>query len=75
LVKTKEDLTNKRFDRLTVIRQSEDYITPGGMRISQWLCRCDCGNEIEDAITTRKEAEEKYFGEFSYDNSMRDLNE
>ena len=46
MVKAKEDLTNKRFDRLTVIQQSEDYITPGGMIISQWLCRCDCGNEI-----------------------------
>ena len=29
----------------------------------------------EDAIKARKAAEEKYFGEFSYDNSMRDLNE
>lgn len=28
----------------------------------------------EDAIKARKEAEEKYFGEFSYDNSMRDIN-
>ena len=46
MVKAKKDLTNKRFDRLTVIQQSEDYITPCGMIISQWLCRCDCGNEI-----------------------------
>ena len=27
--------------------------------------------KIEDAIKARKEAEEKYFGEFSYDNSMK----
>ena len=27
--------------------------------------------DIEDAIKVRKEAEEKYFGEFSYDNSMK----
>lgn len=27
-------------------------------------------NNIEDAINTRKEAEEKYFGEYSYNNSM-----
>ncbi len=46
MVKIKKDLTNKRFGRLTVIKQAEDYITPSCMRISQWLCRCDCGNEI-----------------------------
>lgn len=27
----------------------------------------------EDAINARKDAEEKYFGDFSYDNSMRDI--
>lgn len=32
------------------------------------LGRYDC---IEDAIKTRKEAEEKYFGEYSYDNSIK----
>ena len=26
---------------------------------------------FEDAVKARKEAEEKYFGEFSYDNSMK----
>ena len=29
-------------------------------------------NKFEDAVKARKKAEEKYFGEFSYDNSMRD---
>ena len=28
-------------------------------------------NKFEDAVKARKEAEEKYFGEFSYDNSMK----
>lgn len=26
---------------------------------------------LEDAVKSRKEAEEKYFGEFSYDNSLK----
>ena len=30
-----------------------------------------CYETIEDAIKARKEAEEKYFGEYSYDNSMK----
>lgn len=46
MVKVRKDLTNQRFGRLTVIKQAEDYITPSGRPISQWLCRCDCGNEI-----------------------------
>lgn len=29
-------------------------------------------DNFEDAVKARKEAEEKYFGEFSYDNSMKD---
>ena len=27
-------------------------------------------NKLEDAVKARKDAEEKYFGEFSYNNSM-----
>ena len=34
-----------RFGRLVVIKQAEDYINPSGKHYSQWLCRCDCGNE------------------------------
>ena len=30
---------------------------------------------FEEAVKERKEAEEKYFGEYSYDNSMRLKNE
>jgi len=36
-----KDLTNKRFDKLTVIKL--DHITN---RRSYWLCRCDCGKEM-----------------------------
>ena len=46
MVKVKEDLTGRKFGRLTVIEQAEDYITPNKLKIAQWLCKCDCGNEI-----------------------------
>ena len=36
------DLTGQRFEKLTVIKRVEN--TKQGM--AQWLCRCDCGNEI-----------------------------
>ena len=35
-----EDLTGKRFERLTVIKREENR----NGRI-MWLCKCDCGNE------------------------------
>ena len=34
-----------RFGKLTVIKQTEDYIKPGGLHYARWLCKCDCGNE------------------------------
>lgn len=41
--KVREDLTEKRFGRWTVIEQIEDYITPDERHEAQWLCKCDCG--------------------------------
>lgn len=44
MVKTKEDLTGKKFYRLTVIQRTEDYISPNGKHLARWICKCDCGN-------------------------------
>ena len=41
------DLSNERFGRLTVLKQS----TNRG-RLVQWCCKCDCGNET--LATTKK---------------------
>src|ERR1700744_640664 len=38
-----EDLTGKRFGKLTVIKRIRDSST---YRKRQWLCRCDCGIEV-----------------------------
>lgn len=40
-----KDLTGQRFGRLTVIKRVEDYVTPSGYRMVQWLCKCDCEND------------------------------
>lgn len=45
MVKTKEDLTGRVFGRLTVLKQTEDYIKPNGKRLAMWLCKCQCGKE------------------------------
>lgn len=70
-------MTNWVFDKLTVIERVEDYVSPHGRHESQWLCKCECGyfKNKEDAIKARKEAEEKYFGEYSYDNSQKQWKE
>lgn len=36
-----DDLTGKRFGRLTVVSRAEN----GKGSRARWLCRCDCGNE------------------------------
>lgn len=42
-----ENLTDKRFGKLTVIEQCEDYIELNGVHRTQWLCKCDCGKETK----------------------------
>lgn len=40
----KNNLTNKRFGNLLVLRASETNRYRGQLK---WICKCDCGNEIE----------------------------
>lgn len=45
--RVKEDLTGRRYGRLTVIARGEDYLKPRGKRfekVPRWVCKCDCGN-------------------------------
>lgn len=41
------DLTGKRFGKLVVIRRTADHCQPSGQKKRKWLCKCDCGKEIE----------------------------
>lgn len=45
MVKVREDLTGRKFGKLTVLEQVEDYIHPNGSRRAQWKCQCDCVNK------------------------------
>lgn len=42
-----DELCGKTFGRLTVIKRCENYVSPGGTTRSNWLCKCQCGNEIK----------------------------
>lgn len=39
-----EDLTGKKFGRLTVVGQGPDWIDKKNHKSRQWLCKCDCGS-------------------------------
>lgn len=39
MVKVRNNLTGKRFGRLVVLKQAEDYVNPNtGVRTARWLC-------------------------------------
>lgn len=44
--KRREDLTGMVFGRLTAIAPAEDHIAKNGYHRTQWLCQCECGNQI-----------------------------
>lgn len=58
MLKVRKDLTGKRFGRITVIQQVEDYVSPKGHRKARWLCNCDCGNKnfivVGSDLTSKK---------------------
>ena len=44
MVKVKNDLTGRKFGKLTVLRQVEDLISKSNRHYAMWECECDCGN-------------------------------
>lgn len=38
------DIVGQRFGQLFVISRAEDYVSPEGVHLSQFNCKCDCGN-------------------------------
>lgn len=53
MVETKEDLTNKIFGRLLVLKRVEDKIRPNGRAIPQWLCECSCKEHTKKIVEHR----------------------
>lgn len=37
------DLKGMKFGKLTVIKRTDDYVSPKGAHMVRWICRCDCG--------------------------------
>lgn len=45
-----KDLTNKKFNMLTCLYRTTDYIKPSGNQC-RWICQCDCGNYVIDTAS------------------------
>ena len=41
----KENLKNKKFNKLLVIEETHSKITPKGEKVVHWVCLCECGNK------------------------------
>lgn len=41
-----DDLINKKFGRLTVLKRDTDHISSSNEHRTRWICKCDCGNYI-----------------------------
>ena len=40
------DMLGRKFGKLTVMAREKDLYTKQGTVIDQWLCHCDCGNNV-----------------------------
>ena len=40
------NLVGKRFGNLVVLERTDNYVSPNGVTLVRWRCRCDCGNEV-----------------------------
>ena len=59
-----EDLTGKKFGKLTVLYRAEDYIQPSGQHKRMWHCKCECGNECNIRASDLKSGNTKSCGCF-----------
>lgn len=57
-----EELCGKKFGRLTVVKRCENYVSPKGVTRSNWLCKCDCGNELKVTADKLKSGNTKSCG-------------
>lgn len=69
MINVKDNLTGKRFGRLIVLKQIEDYVSPKGDRKARWLCKCDCGNFHKATSVSLKKGYTKSCGCYRKENT------
>lgn len=56
------NLIGERFSKLLVIDEAECHINPSGQRLTRWLCKCECGNEVKVRTTSLNSGNTKSCG-------------
>ena len=51
MVKVKNSLVGQKFGRLTVLYQTDDYVSPNGVHYAQYRCICNCNKRNEIDVT------------------------
>lgn len=41
-----EVISGDRYSRLTILKELDRYVFKSGRQVRQFLCKCDCGNEV-----------------------------
>lgn len=60
--RTFQDITGQTFNELTAIKRVEDYVSPSGNHMTQWLFKCSCGQEIVAEVRNVKTGRTKSCG-------------
>lgn len=68
--RSRKDLTNKKFGRLTPIKMLENRTSSGGLI---WHCICDCGNETDVPSTSLIEGDTVSCGCYSREHTSKIL--
>lgn len=58
----KIDITGQRFGRLLVVDIAKNRISSGGHQRTMWLCKCDCGKELDVATNSIMKGDAKSCG-------------
>lgn len=60
--KNNQAFIGKRFGKLVVVAKAKDYVSPSGNHLSQFKCKCDCGNTTVVTRTSLVTGETKSCG-------------
>ena len=63
-----EDLTGRKFHRLTVAGRAENYVSPKGYNLVMWNCVCECGNKSVVGTAQLKSGKTKSCGCYNKEN-------
>lgn len=76
MIKVKEDLTGMIFGRLTVIEQTDDFVSKNGGRTAAWNVSCSCdGHVFKVRGSDLKSGHTKSCGCYARENSLKIINE